>query len=322
MRALPRPAAWLRHQVEIPQVELPEGRWLDLPGRGRTWLTESGNSDAPALILLHAVGCTGSLTWFPAIAQLSESYRVIMFDQRWHGRGIMSDRFAVTDCADDVAAVVTALDLKKPIIAGYSMGGVIAQRTWRQHPDRVGGLVLAATTSHFRGAPAEMAFHQGMEFGMRAVHLFSRLSVARAAAGRTARALSVSPTETGQWALAQWNSTSPLAIGQAVASLGRHNSRPWLPKINVPTAVVVTTKDHVIPPERQRDLAWRIPGATVHEAPCGHAGCVLESSAFVPTFKAAVDSVRLRLEASDASTTVQKAARRAPRQHAAIPARP
>ena len=326
MGALPRPVDWLRHQVEIPQVELPEGRWLDLPARGRTWLTESGNRDAPALILLHAVGCTGALTWFPAIAQLSENYRVIMFDQRWHGRGIMSDRFMISDCADDVAAVVAALGLKQPIIAGYSMGGVIAQRTWRQHPDRVGGLVLAATTSHFRGAPAEMAFHQGMELSMRALHLFSRLSVVRDAAGRTARAFAVPPTETGQWALAQWNSTNPLAIGQAVASLGRHNSRPWLAKINVPTAVVVTTKDHVIPPERQRDLAWRIPGATVHEAPCGHAGCVLESSAFVPTFKAAVDSVRLRMEACDAATTAQKTApktaRSAPRPQAELPARP
>jgi len=313
MGPLPRPAAWLRHQLEVPQVELPQGRWLELPGRGRTWLTESGDPDAPPLILLHAVGCTGTLTWFPAIARLSERYRVIMFDQRWHGRGIMSDRFAVTDCADDVAAVVAALGLKQPIIAGYSMGGVIAQRTWRQHPGVVGGLVLAATTSHFRGAPAEMAFHQGMELSMRALHLFSRLSVAQAAVGRTARAFNVPPTETGQWALAQWNSTSPLAIGQAVASLGRHNSRPWLTKIDVPTAVVVTTKDHVIPPERQRDMAWLVPGATVHEAPCGHAGCVLEASAFVPTFAAAVDSVRLRIEACDAAT-------RDPRQPAGHPA--
>ncbi|HJR88983.1 MAG TPA: alpha/beta fold hydrolase [Aeromicrobium sp.] len=295
MRALPRPLERLRRELTVPQLDIPEGRWINLPGRGRTWLIESGASDAPALILLHAVGCTGALTWFPVMAALSERYRVITFDQRWHGRGIMSDRFAVSDCADDVAAVIAALHLEQPIIAGYSMGGVIAQRTWRQHPTRVGGLVLAATTSHFRGAPAEMAFHQGMELGMRAVHLFSRLSVARAAAGRTARALNVPPTETGQWALAQWNSTSPLAIGQAVASLGRHNSRPWLTKVDVPTAVVVTTKDRVIPPERQRDMAWRIPGATVHETPCGHAACVLEADAFVPTFTAAVDSVRLRL---------------------------
>lgn len=313
MRALPRPVEWLRPLVDIPQVDLLEGRWLDLPGRGRTWLTETGDPDAPALILLHAVGCTGTLTWFTAMARLSERYRVITFDQRWHGRGIMSDRFAVTDCADDVAAVIAALGLERPIIAGYSMGGVVAQRTWRQHPRLVGGLVLAATTSHFRGALAETAFHQGMEFSMRALHLFSRLSVARAAAGRTARALHVPPTETGQWALAQWNSTSPLAIGQAVASLGRHNSRPWLKRIDVPTAVVVTTKDHVIPVERQRDMAWQIPGATVHEAPCGHAGCVLEASTFVPTFASAVDSVRLRIEACDAQTS-------SPRQRPGLPA--
>ncbi len=44
----------------------------------------------------------------------------------------------------------------------------------------------------------------------------------------------------------------------------------------------MTTNDHVIPPDRQRDLAARIPGATVHEAACGHAGCVLEHQAFVP----------------------------------------
>ena len=301
MRALPLPLEWLRQQVTIPQVELPEGRWLDLPGRGRTWLTAAGPKDAPALILLHAVGCTGTLTWFPAIAELSRDYRVIVFDQRWHGRGIMSDSFAVTDCADDVAAVITALGLEKPIVAGYSMGGIVAQRTWRQHPRQVGGLVLAATTSHFRGAATEMAFHQGMELSMRTLGLFFRLGVARAAAGRTARALQVPPTDTGQWALAQWNSTSPLTIGQAVASLGRHNSRPWLKKINVPTAVVVTTKDHVIPVERQRALAWGIPGATVHEAPCGHAGCVLEATAFVPAFKAVVDSVRLRIESSGAT---------------------
>ena len=316
MSPLPRPVPRLRLRVEVPQIDLPEGRWLDLPGRGRTWLTEAGAPDAPALILLHAVGCTGALTWFPVIGELSKHYRVITFDQRWHGRGIVSDQLAVTDCADDVAAVIAALNLERPIVAGYSMGGVIAQRTWRQHPERVGGLVLAATTSHFRGAPAEMAFHQGMELSMRALNLFSRLSVAQAAARRTARAFNVPPTETGQWALAQWNSTSPLAIGQAVASLGRHNSRPWLKKINVPTAVVVTTKDRVIPAERQRDMAWLIPGATVHEAPCGHAGCVVEASAFVPTFKAAVDSVRLRMEACDAQR-----ASTAPQQQAEHPAR-
>ena len=290
------PLGWIQDRLSVPQVDLPDGRWLELPGRGRTWLTDvPGPRGAPTVILLHAVGCTGTLTWFPAIPELAKQYRVITFDQRWHGRGIMSDEFLVSDCADDVAAVIDELGLEKPIIAGYSMGGVIAQRLWRQHPDKVGGLVLAATTSHFRTNAQEIAFHQGMELTMRALNVLSRFSVTRAAGSRTVRALSVPTTETGQWALAQFNSTSPWAVPQAVASLGRHNSGPWLKTITVPTAVVVTTTDWVIPPERQRHIAFSIPGATVHEAACGHAGCVLEADAFVPALMKAVDSVRLRI---------------------------
>jgi pimeloyl-ACP methyl ester carboxylesterase len=105
----------------------------------------------------------------------------------------------------------------------------------------------------------------------------------------------VGPTDTGQWALAQWRSTSPWAVAQAVAALGRHHSRPWLGRIDVPTAVVVTTQDHVIPPSRQRALAARIPGATMHEARCGHAGCVLQADAFVPALVEAVATVRARI---------------------------
>jgi 3-oxoadipate enol-lactonase len=262
-----------------------------------TWLTEipGPSPDAPAIILLHAVGNTGTLTWFPAMAELAKTHRVITFDQRWHGRGIMSDQFLISDCADDVAAVIEELDLDQPIVAGYSMGGVIAQRVWRQHPDMVGGLVLAATTSHFRSNLPEIAFHHAMELSMRTLNVLSRYSVTRAAARRTAKALSVPTTETGQWALAQWNSTHPWTVGQAVASLGRHNSGPWLGTIAVPTAVVVTARDHVIPADRQRHVAWSIPGATVHEAQCGHAGCVLETDEFVPVLIEAVDSVRLRM---------------------------
>lgn len=293
------PVEWVRQQARVPQVDLPEGRWLELPGRGRTWLTEAGPADGPPLVLLHALGNTGALNWFTAIGSLAETYRVVTFDQRWHGRGIMSDQFLISDCADDVAAVMDELGFDRPIIAGYSMGGVIAQRVWRQHPDKVGGLVLAATTSHFRSSVPEIGFHQGLEWSMRATNVLSRFAATRSAARRTAKALSVPTTATGQWALAQFNSTHPWTIGQAVASLGRHNSGPWLGSIDVPTAVVVTTNDHVLPPARQRLIAAGIPDATVHEAACGHAGCVMEASTFVPVFRAAVDDVRSRMTTAD-----------------------
>ena len=284
------PRTLLREIVDVPDFTVPDGRWLDLPGRGRTWLTDVAgpSADAPAIILLHAVGCTGLLTWFPVVERLAERYRVVVFDQRWHGRGIVSEHFSIRDCADDVAAVADALDLERPVVAGYSMGSIIAQRVWRQHPARIGGLVLAATTDHFRTTGSERVFHQGMELGMGALRTLARSRTISATSRLAADFLD--PTDMHEWALAQWRSTSPWAVAQAVASLGRHHSTPWLSKIDVPAAVVVTTKDKVLAPERQRAVAARIPGATVHEAPCGHAGCVLQADAFVPTFLEAVDT--------------------------------
>ena len=140
---------------------------VELPGRGETYVTDvpGPEPDSPTVLLLHAVGCTGLLTWFPAIGALSERYRVVTLDQRWHGRGIQSDEFSLYDCADDAAALLDVLGIEQAIVAGFSMGSIVAQRVWRQHPDRMSGLVLCATTDRFRRSTSERVFHQGMELG-------------------------------------------------------------------------------------------------------------------------------------------------------------
>ncbi len=259
---------------------------VELPGRGTTFVTDvpGPGPDSPTVVLLHAVGCTGLLTWFPAIATLSRRYRVVTFDQRWHGRGIQSEEFSLRDCADDVAALLDVVDVEKAIVGGFSMGSIVAQRVWRQHPDRTAGLVLCATTDRFRTTMAERTFHQGMELGMLGARGLSRWRTGARAARAAVRAFDLEPSDIHDWALAEWRSTSPWAVGQAVAALGRHHSRPWLHHIDVPTAVVVTHRDRVIPRQRQLDVARRIPGATIHEIDGGHAACVLESEVFVPAF--------------------------------------
>ena len=109
-----------------------------------------------------------------------------------------------------------------------------------------------------------------------------------------ARALDLDPRDIEEWALAELRSTSPWAVGQAIAALGRHHSRPWLGQIDVPTAVVINRKDHVIVPSRQLALARAIPGATIHDIDTGHAACVLETETFVPAFVEAVATVNAR----------------------------
>jgi 3-oxoadipate enol-lactonase len=135
-----------------------------------------------------------------------------------------------------------------------------------------------------------VVFHEGMELSMRALRTLARSRSVRRASTVAAGAVGLEPSDTHQWALRQWRETSPWSVAQAVAALGRHHSRPWLGRIDVPTAVVVTERDHVLSPRAQRDVASRIPGASVHPVACGHAGCVLEADVFVPVFVEAVDA--------------------------------
>ena len=293
---VPSPREVLRRQVYMPWARIPTGRMIDLPGRGSTYVTDTPGPtpDAPTIVLLHAVGCTGLLTWYPAIQPLSRRFRVVTMDQRWHGRGIQSPEFSLHDCADDVAALIETLELRQVIVGGYSMGSIIAQRVWRQHADRIEGLVLAATTDRFRSSVAERLFHQGMELAMVGARGFSRSRTAVQAARTAARALDMEPSDIHDWAMAEFRSTSPWAVGQAVAALGRHHSRPWLDRIDVPTAVVVTLRDKVLAPDNQIALARRIPGATVHDIDAGHASCVLEAETFVPALVEAATTVNAR----------------------------
>jgi pimeloyl-ACP methyl ester carboxylesterase len=286
-----------RRRVELPATRIPSGRMVELPGRGgSTYVTDTPgpHPDSPAIVLLHALGTTGLLTWFPAVEPLSRRFRVITLDQRWHGRGIQGAEFSLTDCADDVAALVDVLGLDEVIVGGYSMGSIVAQRVWRQHPAIVAGLVLGATTDRFQLTAAERGFFLGMGSTMVALRGVSRSRTAVRAARAAARGVDLEVSDLHEWALREFRSTSPWAVGQALAALGQHHSRPWLSRIDVPTAVVAMMRDRVIPTPRQLALARAIPGATVHEVDDGHAGCVLGAGKFVPRFVEAAATVNAR----------------------------
>jgi 3-oxoadipate enol-lactonase len=289
------PRELVRRSFYLPWAQIPGGRLVELPGRGETYVTDTPGprADSPAVVLLHALGCTGLLTWYPSIRPLARRFRVITLDQRWHGRGIQSEAFSLHDCADDVAALLDVLGIEQAIMAGYSMGSITAQRVWRQHPDRTAGLVLCATTDRFRSTPSERLFHAGMEVAMVGTRQVSRSRTAVRSARVFAEALHYD-SDLHDWAMREFRSTSPWAVGQAVAALGRHHSRPWLSRIDVPTAVVVTNHDRVISRRRQLDVARRIPGATVHDIDAGHASCLMESETFVPALVEALATVHAR----------------------------
>jgi 3-oxoadipate enol-lactonase len=104
-----------------------------------------------------------------------------------------------------------------------------------------------------------------------------------------------------RWALGQFRSTNTREVAGALAVLTRFDSSSWIDELHMPTAVVVTGRDRAIPPERQRELARRLPESTSYEVDAGHAACVLRADRFRPALLAATASVVTRVHASSAS---------------------
>ncbi|MEO9109769.1 MAG: alpha/beta fold hydrolase [Jatrophihabitantaceae bacterium] len=283
--------------VKVAEVRgTPAGQVMELPGRGSTFVVDTGPPPSPGvrqpppLLLLHALACTGLLTWYPAIPHLRKRFRIITFDQRWHGQGIRSPHFSLEDCADDVVAVADALGIDTFIPVGYSMGSLVSQLVWRQHPTRVAGAVFGASTTSFTSPGRDrkmlnvvtqrlITFTEGRE---------------RSVLGSATDTNASADTDAESWALAQFRSTSATEVAGVGAVVSRFDSTPWIAGMDVPTSVVLTAKDRLIVPARQRRLADLLPDSTIYEVDAGHSSCVLNAEKFTPALLAACASVSAR----------------------------
>jgi pimeloyl-ACP methyl ester carboxylesterase len=294
---------------DLPVTEVPpRGRMVDLPGRGATYVVDlpGPTPDAPTVVLLHGLGVTASLCWAPTIAPLNEHARVVLFDQRWHGQGILSPHFTIEDCADDVDAVLEAIGVDRAIITGYSLGGAVAQMVWSRRPSRVSGLVLASTARNWQGKPGERFFFPVVNVLSRTLRPLSHRRASERFDRSSARELRTD--DVLAWALDEMRSISGWSVAHALNAVGQFDSSPWVGRVDVPTAVVVTRGDHAIPSRRQHKLAAAIPGATVHEADGGHTALMFAADTWVPTFVGAVLEVAERAAAARAERAAGAAA--------------
>jgi 3-oxoadipate enol-lactonase len=266
---------------------------VELPGRGTTRVWDcAGPANAPTLMLIHGVAGTAELNWSRVFAPLSRHFRVVAADLRGHGDGIrLRSRFRLEDCADDVAALAGALGIARFTAVGYSMGGLIAQLLYRRHTSLVSGLVLCSTARSVRGSRAE-------ELAARVVPVIAAAlrwnpimyQVSAEAFGMTLLG-NVGDPATTRWVRAQLKRTTLATAISALPAVSTFSSDGWIGQVDVPTAVVVTTRDTTVPPERQLELARAIPGASVYEVDAGHGACVSAPQLFAPALLGACRAV-------------------------------
>ena len=93
------------------------------------------------LVILHGL-FGNSDNWQTHANKLSEYFRVILVDQRNHGRSDWSDEFSYDLMAEDLNELFIELNIKKAIVLGHSMGGKTAIRFTQLHPSKVEKLIV------------------------------------------------------------------------------------------------------------------------------------------------------------------------------------
>jgi 3-oxoadipate enol-lactonase len=263
---------------------------MHLPGRGTTFVrTLDGPVGAPTVVLLHGWTATADLNWFTCYEALAEQFRVVAVDHRGHGRGIRSRRlFRLEDCADDAVAVCDVLGIEQFIPVGYSMGGPIAQLVWRRHRQRTAGLVLCATSTYFSTSREERLSFLGLS-GLAAV---ARLTPVQARHWLTEQFYLQRKADLWEpWAVDQASTHDWRPVLEAGRAIGNFSSRDWISEIDVPTSVIITMRDRVVPVRRQVRLFEAIPDAEAFRVDGDHDACVSNAKQFVPTLMRACRSV-------------------------------
>ena len=239
-RALPPP---------VPPLPLPPGRTVLVPDRGEFFVRDTGGNGPPVL-LVHGWMFPSDLNWLQSYRPLERAgYRVLAMDLRGHGRGLRSgDAFRLTDCADDAAAVLESLGVAPVLAVGYSMGGPVVSLLAQRHPERVAGVVLCATALDWSDPRQKLAWR-----GMGALRLL--LGLFPRGVWSTGMRLAGAPSAESNWVASELSRGSARDVAEAGRELGRFDSRGWIGELTPPAAVVVMTRDRLVPPRKQRALA-------------------------------------------------------------------
>ena len=288
-----------------PARDLAPGRIVDVRSRDGVRLhTEVfGPQDGPPVVLAHGITCSLRV-WAYQIADLARDHRVIAYDHRGHGRSGVPPRrggYSMDHLAGDLDAVLAATLApgERAVIAGHSMGGIAISSWAERFPHRVAECAAAAalinTTTgdllrHVNLLPVPPSLAQARvraggtllrTFGgaplMRVTDGPSRRFVKMIAVGRDAEA------EVSDFVFELFHTTPAAGRGGWARVLVDHMGPQHisLKSLTVPTMVIGSTKDRLLPMVSARRIASTAPNlARFVEVPGGHCA-ILEQPAHV-----------------------------------------
>lgn len=220
-----------------------------------------GDPAAPPIVLAHGWTCSTEY-WYPQINALADEYRVVVYDQRGHGRtGRGASPLTPDLLGDDLDAVLAATvrDGRKAVVVGHSMGGMSIMSWALRYPERVAELASAVMLAS-TGVDRLIAETTVLPLPKRAPAV--PLPVGRAILGSTAPLISTPLTRRGiQYVAMAPGSTrqevdfcarivrdcAPATRGGWGRALSTLDIGDALDHLTVPTTVLVGTADRLTP---------------------------------------------------------------------------
>ena len=236
----------------------------------------------PRLVFIGGSG--GDLRDKPGVfdGPLVDHFEVLSFDQRGLGRSDVPDGpYSMEDYAEDVAALMDALDFTSCPVMGVSFGGMVALELVCRYPEKVSKLVLACTSA---GGEAGASYP---------LHTLEDLEPQE----RAALLLGISDTRFG----AEWREANPevaeklielsmsrgqprsedIARGQhwQLEARSHHDTAARIKHVTIPTYICAGKYDGLAPPKNQLSLLAAFPNATLDYFEGGHLFLMQDRSA-------------------------------------------
>lgn len=229
--------------------------------------------------------------WAPQVSALVDRARCIALDLRGFGESSRNGPFTIDQFADDVAMLLRMLGIERTVIAGLSMGGYVALAFWRRHREMVRALVLADTRA---GADNEEARAKRLSL----IDLARSRGSEAVADGQIVGMIGKSTRDKRPALIDDVHrmlASAPVdgICGALEAMMGRIDSTPTLPTIDVPTLVVVGAEDVLTPVSESEILHDAIRGSRMEVIEqAGHVSNLERPAAFnhvLSEFLAALD---------------------------------
>jgi pimeloyl-ACP methyl ester carboxylesterase len=239
------------------------------------------------VLFVHGFPLTLGL-WTPLLEHLGDDRLLILPDLRGHGETEAAESATMADFADDLHALLDHVAPNTPAcVVGLSMGGYIAFEFFRRHRSSVRALVLADTRPTADSPEAA----DGRRESARRVLAEGSHVIADGMIDKLFAPQASDDLRKGWYAI--MSATSPAGVAAALRGLAdRPDSRDTLPRIDVPTLILVGEHDAITTPDDARAMHDAIGGSRLEIIPgAGHMAPVEQPEPFAKALRAFLNAV-------------------------------